>query len=178
MARLSSRTSNAGSPVRRAHSVVVPGRSPATDPNPLADPGRAGSRGCPPARRPRAANTPQAGPGRPGRPGVNRIARFLSSSGYFPGAGMILILPWIQTLHHTRGDPVCAERNVQIRLGVPDNQVHFTEAVRPRFVQDVAKGKPVPQGVNVNICTTCQHDFERWQFPRGTKPDPGGDWGE
>ena len=73
---------------------------------------------------------------------------------------------------------VCAERNVQIRLGVPDNQVHFTEAVRPRFVQDVAKGKPVPQGVNVNICTTCQHDFERWQFPRGTKPDPGGDWGE
>ena len=73
---------------------------------------------------------------------------------------------------------VCAERNVQIRLGVPDNQVHFTEAVRPRFVQKVAKGKPVPQGVNVNICTTCQHDFERWQFPRGTKPDPGGDWGE
>ena len=36
---------DAGSPVRRAPSVVVPGRSPATDPNPLADPGRAGSRG-------------------------------------------------------------------------------------------------------------------------------------
>ena len=56
--------------------------------------------------RPRAANTPQAGPGRPGRPGVNRIARFPSSSGRFPGAGMILIPPWIQTLHHTQDDPV------------------------------------------------------------------------
>ena len=75
--------------MRRASSVVVPGRSPATDPNPLADPGRAGSRGWPPARRPRAANTPQAGPGRPGRPGVNRIARFPSSSGRFLGAGMV-----------------------------------------------------------------------------------------
>ena len=48
------RTSFSSSPVRRASSVVVPGRSPATDPNPLADPGRAGSRGRPPARRPRA----------------------------------------------------------------------------------------------------------------------------
>ena len=36
---------------------------------------------------------------------VNRIARFPSSSGYFLGAGMILILPWIQTLHHTQDDP-------------------------------------------------------------------------
>lgn len=37
-----SRTSNAGSPVRRALSVVVPGRSPATDPTPLADPAAQG----------------------------------------------------------------------------------------------------------------------------------------
>ena len=55
--------------------------------------------------RPRAANTPRAGPGRPGRPGANPIARRLSSSGRFPGAGMILIPPWIQTLHHTQDDP-------------------------------------------------------------------------
>ena len=67
---------DAGSPVRRAPSVVVPGRSPATDPNP---PGRIpaaqGLGASPQPLRPRAANTPRAGPGRPGRPGVNRIAR-------------------------------------------------------------------------------------------------------
>ena len=30
--------------------------------------------------------------------------RFRSSSGYFLGAAMLLILPWIQSLHQTRGD--------------------------------------------------------------------------
>ena len=55
------------------------------------------------------AHAPQTPP-RPvrdgsGRPGVNRIARPPGSSGRFPGAGMILILPWIQTLHHTQDDP-------------------------------------------------------------------------
>ena len=34
----------------------------------------------------------------PGRPDANRIAHRLNSSGRFPGAGLILILPWIQTL--------------------------------------------------------------------------------
>ncbi|WP_169798255.1 helix-turn-helix transcriptional regulator [Actinomyces radicidentis] len=29
----------------------------------------------------------------------------MSSSGYVLGAGMVIILPWIQTLHHTRDDP-------------------------------------------------------------------------
>lgn len=73
---------------------------------------------------------------------------------------------------------VCAERNAQIQLDVPDYQMHFTEAVRPRLVQKVARGEPVPKGVNVDICHTCQHDFGRWQFPRGTEPKPGGEWGE
>lgn len=73
---------------------------------------------------------------------------------------------------------VCAERNAQIQLDVPDYQMHFTEAVRPRLVQKVARGEPVPNGVNVDICHTCQHDFGRWQFPRGTKPKTGGEWGE
>ena len=48
----------------------------------------------------------------PGRPGVNPIARPPGSSGRFPGAGMILILPWIQTLHHTQDDPGGAGRRV------------------------------------------------------------------
>src|SRR5699024_1844836 len=32
------------------------------------------------------------------------VALSRSSSGYFLGAAMLLILPWIQSLHQTRGD--------------------------------------------------------------------------
>ena len=39
----------------------------------------------------------------PGRPDANRIAHRLNSSGRFPGAGLILILPWIQTLEGYSG---------------------------------------------------------------------------
>ena len=57
-----------------------------------------------PGRTP-AAQSPRAGPGQARASGVNRIAHRLSSSGRFPGAGMILIPSWIQTLHHTQNDP-------------------------------------------------------------------------
>ena len=70
-----SRTPDAGSPVRRAPSVVVPGRSPATDPNPPAGSRPRRVSGPAPSSSPTRRKHPQAGPGRPGRPGVNRIAR-------------------------------------------------------------------------------------------------------
>lgn len=34
-----------------------------------------------------------------------RITRYLRASGYVLGTGMVIILPWIQTLHRTRDDP-------------------------------------------------------------------------
>ena len=68
-------------------SVVVPGRSPATDPNPLTDPGRAGPRGQPPTRRPRAANTPQAGPGRARAPRRQPDRTSSELIGVLPGCG-------------------------------------------------------------------------------------------
>lgn len=80
---------DAGSPVRRASPVVVPGRSPATAPDPGRIPAAQGLGALPQPLRPHAANTPQADPGRPRRPGVNRIARRPRSSGYFPGAGTV-----------------------------------------------------------------------------------------
>ena len=82
-----SRTSFSNSPVRRASPVVVPGRSPASAPNPWRIPAAQGLGALPQPLRPRAANTPQADPGRPRHPGVNRTARRPRSSGYFLGAG-------------------------------------------------------------------------------------------
>lgn len=78
---------DAGSPVRRAPSVVVPGRSPPTDPNPPADPGRAGSRGRPPAPSPTRRKHP------PGRAGTGQGAPAPTRSrgprliGALPGCG-------------------------------------------------------------------------------------------
>src|SRR5699024_6015541 len=42
------------------------------------------------------------------------VALSRSSSGYFLGAAMLLILPWIQSLHQTRGDsPPCCSRDAK-----------------------------------------------------------------
>ena len=73
---------------------------------PRPDPGRAGSRGQPPAPSPtRRKHTPgRSGSARAPRRQPDRAAP--GSSGRFPVAGMILIPPWIQTLHHTQDDPV------------------------------------------------------------------------
>ena len=54
---------------------------------------------------PRTASVRRTPPGRSGSArasGVNRIAWLPGSSGRFPGAGMILIPPRTQTLHHTQ----------------------------------------------------------------------------
>ena len=81
-----SRTPNAGSPVRRASPVVVPGRSPASISACLTHVRRAAGRIPSPFGDP-THRPPRTGPGRPRRPSVNRTARRPCSSGYFPGAG-------------------------------------------------------------------------------------------
>ena len=107
----------ARAPARTAAAALAPTPGP-TRPDPRADPtlraqrralrapAGASDRPC----RERHAHLDEHGtaPGRPRRPGANRIARSLNSAGRLPGAGMILILPRIQTLRRTRDDPLSA----------------------------------------------------------------------
>ena len=98
-------------PARTAAAALAPTPGP-TRPDPRAPrralraPAGASDRPC----RERHAHLDEHGtaPGRPRRPGANRIARSLNSAGRLPGAGMILILPRIQTLRRTRDDPLSA----------------------------------------------------------------------
>jgi len=56
----------------------------------------------------------------------------------------------------------CAEHDVGRQLDIPDGEIKFTEAIRPRT------GEQVP------ICEVCQGRYDPSQFPPGTKPAPGG----
>lgn len=51
------------------------------------------------------------------------------------------------------------------QLGIPQEEVGFTEAVRPRT------GEQVP------VCIRCQEKYDQSQFPLGTDYEPGGRWG-
>lgn len=53
----------------------------------------------------------------------------------------------------------CAEDDVARLLGIPDKDIRFTEAIRPRT------GREVP------VCRTCQGKYDRSQFPPGTRFD-------
>ena len=101
----------ARAPARTAAAALAPTPGPTRPDPPGAETctSRSGGRLRPPCRE-RHAHLDEHGadPGRPRRPGANRIARSLNSAGRLPGAGMILILPRIQTLRRTRDDPLSA----------------------------------------------------------------------
>ena len=71
----------------------------------------------------------------------------------------------------------CADDHVVEQLGVKPSDVQFTEAVRPRFVQAEAQGKPHPD-VEIKICPRCQGKYSRDQFPDNVKHERGGPWDE
>lgn len=80
-------------------------------------------------------------------------------------------------LNSPNGGP-CAEQDVVRILGVDPSEVHFTEAVRPRRVQNRAKGRPDPRGDEIDICVGCQARYSKDQFPENVKFDKGGAWSE
>ena len=75
----------------------------------------------------------------------------MSSSGYFPGAGMILILPWIQTLHHTQDDPTQAGRSVLVidpKAELVNDLLARIPAQRADDVVVIDPSGPRPVGLN------------------------------
>src|SRR5699024_2476973 len=96
------RTSFSSSASRLASLVVVPGRCPpsisACTTQFLSVSGLIPS--CSPTRR----NVPDLVAGSSRASTAILVALSRSSSGYFLGAAMLLILPWDQSLHQTRGD--------------------------------------------------------------------------
>src|SRR5699024_6856827 len=107
LALRSSRTSFSSSASRSASLVVVPGRWPssisACTTQFLSVSGLIPS--CSPTRR----NVPDLVAGSSRASTAILVALSRSSSGYFLGAAMLLILPWIQSLHQTRGDSGCGQ---------------------------------------------------------------------
>src|SRR5699024_321227 len=107
-ARRSSCTSFSSSASRSASLVVVPGRWPssisACTTQFLRVSGLIPS--CSPTRR----NAPDLVAGSRRASTAILVALSRSSSGYFLGAAMLLILPWIQSLHQTRGDSLHRSR--------------------------------------------------------------------
>src|SRR3954469_18195521 len=100
-ARRSSRTSRSSSASRDASSVVVPGRVPASI-SAWVTQLRSVS-GLIPSCLPIRASAPRRVAGSRRASTAIRVARSRSSSGYFLGAAMTLILTWIESLHQTRG---------------------------------------------------------------------------
>src|SRR5699024_6458903 len=101
-ARRSSRTSFSSSIKRWDSLVVVPGRYPSSTSACTTQFLRVSGLipSCSPTRR----NVPDLVDGsRRASPAIP-VPLSRSSSGYFLGAAMLLILPWIQSLHQTRGD--------------------------------------------------------------------------
>lgn len=58
----------------------------------------------------------------------------------------------------------CAEGDVRRQLGVPRQDMHFTEAIRPRTMKEVP------------ICHTCQGRYDPGQFPQNVLFESGGKW--
>jgi hypothetical protein len=58
----------------------------------------------------------------------------------------------------------CAEDDVARKLGIPKSQVQFTEAIRPRTMEEVP------------ICATCQGGTSPSQYPPRVKAKRGGPW--
>src|SRR5699024_7578115 len=129
-ARRSSCTSFSSSARRSASLVVVPGRWPssisACTTQFLRVSGLIPS--CSPARR----NVPDFLAGSCRASTATPVALSRSSAGSFLGAAMLLILPWIQSLHQTRGD----SRSPRVRtLGTPEvpaSGVHHVPDGHPR----------------------------------------------
>jgi hypothetical protein len=80
------------------------------------------------------------------------------TAGYDPATGRI-------ETGSARPPHGCAETDVANKLGIPRDQVQFTDAIRPRT------GEEVP------ICTNCQDKYSPNQFPPGTQAQEGGSWG-
>ncbi|HEV7974237.1 RHS repeat-associated core domain-containing protein [Amycolatopsis sp.] len=81
-----------------------------------------------------------------------------ATAGYDPETGNIAV-------GSARPPHGCAENDVANKLGIPRDQVQFTEAVRPRT------------GEEVEICHSCQGTYTPNQFPPGTKVKKDGSWG-
>ncbi len=58
----------------------------------------------------------------------------------------------------------CAEDDVARQLGIPKDTVRYTEAVRPRNMEEVP------------ICTYCQATTSPSQYPPNVQAQPGGRW--
>src|SRR4051794_26875375 len=99
-ARRSSGFSRSNSAIRAASSVVVPGRTPSSI-SAWVTQFRSVS-GLMPNCLPTRANAPGLVAGSRRASTAIRVARSHSSSGYFLGAAMTLILTWIESLHQTR----------------------------------------------------------------------------
>src|SRR3954449_12809720 len=115
-ARRSSRTSRSSSASRLASSVVVPGRVPSSI-SAWVTQLRSVS-GLMPSCLPIRASAPERVAGSRRASTANRVARSRSSSGYFLGAAMTLILQWIESLHQTRGETMYRNPNLNVD-GVP-----------------------------------------------------------
>ena len=102
-ARRNSRTSRSSAAIRVASSVVVPGRTP-----PSTSPWRTQFRnasGWTPSWSAIRLIAPREDPGSFRASNAIRVARCCNSTLYFLGAPMtLIILPRIESLHHTRGD--------------------------------------------------------------------------
>src|SRR3954447_21688771 len=99
-ARRSSRFARSNSAIRAASSVVVPGRTPSSI-SAWVTQLRSVS-GLMPNCLPTRANAPGWVAWSRRASTAIRVARSRSSSGYFLGAAMTLILTWIESLHRTR----------------------------------------------------------------------------
>src|SRR5690606_19731766 len=106
-ARRNSRTSRSSSVIRVCSAVVVPGRSPASTSAWVTQLRRVS--GLIPSWSATRRSAPVLVAGSRLRSTAIRIARSRSSSGYFLGAAMTLILPWNESLHQTRGATVLAQ---------------------------------------------------------------------
>ena len=79
------------------------------------------------------------------------------TAGYDPATGRIAA--------GCNSNPIgCAENDVQRQLGIPFEDIQFTDAIRPRT------GDPVP------ICPICQANSSPSQYPLGTQAHPDGPW--
>src|SRR5690606_22377964 len=132
LARRSSRFSRSSSAIVRAWSVVVPGRVPSSISAWLTQLRRVSR--LTPSWSPIRAIAPGRVAGSRRASTAIRIARSRSSGGYFLGAGMTLILPRFESLHHTRHETHRLPHQIQriirtARAGEQDDLVSRAETL-------------------------------------------------
>lgn len=77
------------------------------------------------------------------------------------------------------GEHFCAETSGSNYLtkigGAAPSDVRYTEAVRPRYVRNIANGKPTKDPY-VRMCVNCQDLYDEDMFPPKVPRDEGGRW--